>query len=190
MRTGLTSATVLVLLWGVAVPHACAQKGMGDPTGVAQQSVKPESVSLSGKVLAVETGPCERGTGRGYIGTHFLLKTPKGKKLNIHLGPADAVDYVTDQLPVGKKVTVDAFRTAKMPENHYVAKSVTFGKTTIQLRDESLRPLWARSRTVLRGRGGPQRVPGRGRGRGWGRGWKQGPGYGRGWGRAWRWQGG
>lgn len=186
MKTGVTSAAVLVLLWGVAVPHACAQKGMGDPTGVARQAVKPKVVSLSGKVVAVETGPCEKGTGWGYVGTHFLLKAPKGKKLNIHLGPAETVDYVAEQLPVGTKVTVDAFRTTKMPKNHYVAQSLALDGTTIQLRDENLRPLWARSNNALRGRGGPQWVPGRGQGRGW----RRDSGYGRGWGRGWGWQSG
>jgi len=190
MRTGLTSAAILVLSLGVAIPHACAQKGMGDPTGVARQAVKPKVVSLSGKVVAVETGPCEKGTGWGYVGTHFLLKMPKGQKLNIHLGPAEAVDYVTEQLQVGEKVTVDAFRTTKMSKNHYVAQSLALDGTTIRLRDETLRPTWAQSNTASRGRGRLQSVPGRGQRRGWGRGWRRGSGYGRGWGRGWGWQGG
>jgi len=187
MKRKLTLLAAGALLWGVVAPLAHAQRGMGDSAGVARQAVKPEVVTLSGKVLEVKTEPCKMTTGPAYLGTHFLMKTPKGEKLNIHLGPADAVDYVTEQLPVGDKVTVNAFRTVKMPENHYVAQSVAFDGTTIQLRDASLRPLWARSNTAWRGRGGPQWVSGRGQGRDWGRGWGRGPGYGRGWGRGWSW---
>jgi len=146
-------------------------------------------VALSGKVLKIMTEPCKMTTGPAYLGTHFLLKTSKGKRLNIHLGPADTVDDVAEQLPIGEKVKVDAFRTAKLPEDHFVAQSVAFDGTTIQLRDKNLRPLWARSSTALRG-GGPQWVRGRGRGRGWGGGWQRSPGYGRGRGSGWAWQGG
>ena len=191
MRTPVTSTAILVLLCGIVAPPAHAQRGMGEQAGVGREAVKPEVVSLSGKVLAVETGPCKNTTGPADVGSHFLLKMPKGEKLNIHLGPAPAVDYVVEQLTVGKKVTVHAFRTAKMPDNHYVAQSLTLDGTTIRLRDEGLRPFWARGNGASSGRGGPQYGPrmrqglpwrnGAGYGPGWGRGW--GRGGGRGWGR-------
>lgn len=185
MKRGLTFLMAGGLLWGVFAPCAHAQRGMGEPTGVAQQAVKPEVVSLSGEVLAVETGPCKKTTGRADVGSHFLLKTPKGKELNIHLGPAAAVDYILERLPVGKKVTVQAFRTAKMPKNHYVARSLTFDETTIRLRDEGLRPVWARGSGASRGRGGPQYGHGLGQGSPWRTGPGYGPGRGRAWGRGW-----
>ena len=181
MKRKLTFLAAGVLLWGVVAPFAYAQRGMGESAGIARRVVKPEVVTLSGKVLKVKTEPCKTTTGPAYLGTHFLLKTSKGEKMNVHLGPADTVNYVTDRLPVGEKVAVKAFRTAKMPENHYVAQSVAFDGTTIELRDESLRPLWAKSRTALRGRGAAQWDPSRARRRGW----KQGPGHGRGWRRGW-----
>lgn len=180
MKRGLTFLMAGGLLWGVFAPCAFAQRGMGEPAGVAQQAVKPEVVSLSGEVLAVESGPCKKTTGRADVGSHFLLKTPKGRELNIHLGPAAAVHYIVVQLPVGQKVTVHAFRTTKMPKNHYVAQSLTFGSTTIRLRDENLRPFWARGNAVSGGQGGPQRARGNGRGPHYGPGWGgPGRGYGR-----------
>ena len=190
MKRGLAFLAAGTLLWGIVTSFAYAQRGMGERAGVARQAIKPKVVTLTGNVLEVKTEPCKMTTGPAYLGTHFLLKTPKGAKLNIHLGPAEAVAYVTEQLLVGKRVAVDAFRTAKMPENHYVAQSVAVDDTMMQLRDERLRPLWARSSTALRDRSEAQPGSGRGRGRGWGRGWKRGPGYGRGWGRGRRWQGG
>ena len=159
MRITTAVTAILVLSWGVLAPLACAQRGMGELAGVGRRAVKPEVISLSGEVLAVETGPCEKTTGRAIIGSHFLLKTPKGDKLNTHLGPAAAVDYIVERLPVGKKVTVDVFRTAKMPTSHYVAQSLTFDGTTIRLRDERLRPFWARGSGAARGRGRPQYGP-------------------------------
>ncbi len=179
VTTALTA--ILALSWGALAPPAHAQKGMGELSGVGRQAVKPEVVLLSGKVLATETGPCKNTTGPADVGSHFLLETPKGKKLNIHLGPAAAVDYIVEQLTVGKKVTVHAFRTNKMPDNHYVAQLLTLDGTTIRLRDEGLRPFWAGGSGASRG--GPQY--GSGRGRGWGRGGGHGGGRGggRGWGR-------
>jgi len=144
-------------------------------------------VALSGKLTAIETQPCEGGTGSGVIGTHIVLKTDEGAVLNIDLGWAKAVEPTVKQLAIGKTLEVTAFRTDKMPKGRYVAKSLTFDSKTVQLRDENLRPFWA-------GRGpgwyGSENDsiypigPGPGRGRGWdgrrGRGW--GRGRGRGWG--------
>jgi hypothetical protein len=171
MRGSFAFLAGVALLAGVLSPSAYAQKGVGDSAGVAQQPNKPELVSLSGEIVAVETKPCEKTTGHALVGTHILLKTAKGDTLNVHLGWAEAVEEITKQVTVGKKVTVAAFRTDKMPEGQYVAQSVTFDEKTVQLRDENLRPVWAGGGAGLRG--SQQAL---GRGRGWGR------GYGRGWG--------
>ncbi len=179
MKTVATWMAVLVLAGGPIVPGVYAQKGMGESTGIARKAVKPEAVSLSGKVTGVKTGPCEKTTGRANVGTHFLLKTRKGEKLNIHLGPADVVEHIADRLSIGKKVTVNAFRTAKMPENHYVARSLAIDGDSIRLRDEGLRPFWAWGGNS-RGRGG-QMGPSKGQSPGYGRGRQgAGPGWGRG----------
>ncbi len=190
MRTTKTTLFVVVVLsMGLAADHAYGQRGMGQTTGVARMDVRPDVESFSGKVQSVVTGPCEKTTGPAVLGTHFLLETPEGTELNVHLGPAAEVDAVADRLSAGRKVTVDAFRTENMPENHYVAQSFVLGETTIELRDENLRPFWAGGnrdadnrageRVAPRGRGGPPS------GRGWGRssGRGRGPGYGRGYGR-------
>jgi hypothetical protein len=168
MRSTFAFLVGVALLAGVLSPSAYAQKGMGDATGVAQQPTKPKLVTFSGEVVAVETKPCEKTTGNGLVGTHILLKTEKGNPLNIHLGWAEAVKEIAKQLPVGKNVTVVAFRTDKMPEGQYVAKSLTYDGKTVQLRDENLRPLWAGAGN---GQRESQQPAGRGHGRGRGRGW-------------------
>jgi hypothetical protein len=151
MKAVMVSLAALTLTCGILVPNAQGQRGMGESSGVARQSIKPEIVKLSGRLMEIKTGPCEKTTGRSPIGTHLILETDKGDKLNIHLGPDTAVADTVAKLSIGQKLTVKAFRTEKMPENHYSAQSLTFDKTTVELRDAGLRPVW----------GGPQ--AGRGR---------------------------
>jgi hypothetical protein len=168
MRNTATLAVAAIVLFGVATPMAHAQRGIGDPTGVARQPVKPEVVSLVGKLVEVKTDACEATTGRSPIGTHLIVEAADKVQLNVHLGPAAAVADTVAKLAVGQEISVKAFRTEKMKENHYVAQSLTFGKTTVELRDAGLRPLWAQGNADPRGAAGGQ--PGLGRGRGWGRG--------------------
>ena len=188
MKTTMISMAAVLLAMGTLLPNAIAQKGMGDSDGVARQAIKPEIVSLSGKLVEIKTGPCEKTTGRSPIGTHILLESMKGEKLNIHLGPAADVAAAVAKLSIGQEVTVKAFRTDKMPEKHYTAQSLTFGKTTVELRDAGLRPVWARGGAVSddsraaddvagprpgQGRGGPPWAGGR---RGGGGPWRGGRG--------------
>ena len=177
MRICKVSIAAVVFAFGL-LPVASAQRGVGDTQGVAQQPTKPKVVSLSGKVLEVKTESCQTTTGRSPLGTHLMMETSKGKTLNIHLGPVAAVEFVAKELSQGQKVKVEAFRTKKMEKGQYVARTLTFGSRTVELRDETLRPAWA-------GRGGP------GWGRGWGRGdgRGRGAGYGRGRGAGWGRQG-
>ena len=169
MRHSRTVAIAAITLLAVAVPMAHAQKGVGDPTGVARQSVKPEIISLSGKIIEVKTGPCESTTGPSVSGTHLLLETVQKERLNVHLGPAEAVADTVASLSVGQKIAVKAFRTEKMKEKHYVAQTLTF-ETTVELRDAGLRPVWAGGNVGPRRTAASQAGLGRGRGPGWGRG--------------------
>ena len=158
MKSKITLLAAIALLSSTLAPLAYAQKGMGEPTGVARRAVKPELTSFAGNIVAVVTEPCEKTTGRGVVGTHVLLRTKKGRQRNVHLGWSVAVEDIASRLTVGKKVGVTAFRTEKMPEGHYVAQSLEFDGNTVQLRDENLRPFWA-------GRGrGPRRSQRRFRG--------------------------
>ena len=168
MRNTMYFLTLAVLLGGLGLRAAYAQKGIGDNAGVARQAVAPKIVTLQGTVAAVETGPCKNTTGRAVVGTHFLLKTPDGKTLNVHLGPAPVVESTAKRLAKDGEVKVTAFRTDAMPENHYVAQSLTIGDETVTLRDETLRPDWAGPQPATRGRGAMQGGNGRGQGRGQG----------------------
>jgi hypothetical protein len=189
MKTFVVFTAIALLVCGVGLPRAYSQKGAGDPTGIARQADKPEVISLSGKVTAIESGPCERTTGRAGIGTHVLLETTQGDSLNIHLGPKAAVEKIAKQLAVGQSVEVKAFRTDKLPEDNYVAKSIKLDGKTLKLRDDSLRPVWAGGAARQSDGKNPPAAGGgygRGRGAGFGRGPGAGLGYGAGLGRGCR----
>ncbi|MGA9549322.1 MAG: hypothetical protein WBS14_16830 [Rhodomicrobium sp.] len=59
-----------VALLGIVsfVASATAQKGMGEPGGVARQAVKPPSEVMSGTIKDIKTGRCEHTTGRSVEG--------------------------------------------------------------------------------------------------------------------------
>ena len=173
MRTATVAGFCTALVFGMATSMAYAQRGVGDPSGVARQAVKPEIVTLSGRLIEIKTGPCEATTGRSPVGTHIILETPDGKKFNIHLGPADVIADKVAKLSVGQDVAVQAFRTDKLKAQDFVAQSLTSGGIRIELRDAELRPVWA-----------PRSVgtPGFGAGRG-------GPGHGYGPAEGWEWAG-
>ncbi len=179
---------------------ASAQRGLGEWEGVAQRATLPPVIELRGRIEEIDVAPCEATTGRALAGVHMFVLSDdepvggsvaqtKGKhRLNVHLGPAEVLeDEVNDLRKTDREVQVIAFRTEAMEEGHYVARSIRIDeKTTLELRDENLRPLWAggfgegrvRARDFApgggRGRGGGGMGMGQGAGRGLGR-------QGRGW---------
>ena len=144
------------------VSPAMAQKGMGEPGGVARQAEKPPVESLSGTIKDIKTGRCERTTGRSVEGVHLIVQAPDNRTINLHLGPASALADTIQKLSPEETITFEAFRTDRMPKDAYVAKSLTAGGKTFALRSDSLRPKWA---SRGRGMGG-----GRGMGAGFGQG--------------------
>ncbi len=188
------TAMVGLVACALTAPTALAQRGIGGTEGVARTTDLPDVVTLKGTVAKVETGPCENTTGRALTGTHLLMKGPKSKTLNIHLGPTATVAFVAKELTEGKKVKVEAFRTKQMEKNHYVACAITCDGRAVTLRDAMLRPAWAGGGIVAdgpgqtargAGRAGQGMGPGRGRGgygvgRGRGQGWELGRGQARG----------
>ncbi len=156
---------------------AAAQKGTGEPTGVARQAIKPTVTEYSGVVTDVKIGPCEFTTGRSLVGAHLVVRTGTEGAVNLHLGPRDAVQPVIDAAPAGTPIMFEAFRTDAMPADAYVAKSITVDGETMALRDDTLRPTWAM------GPGGGGMGPGQGQGtmgQGQGMGSRRGQGAGMG----------
>jgi hypothetical protein len=140
-RSVLRAVACILLL---ASSAGYAQKGMGDQTGVVRQGLRPSLTRLSGKILSVETHPCEKATGRALAGTHLIIEAANGRQYNLHVGPADAVASVVEPLQPGRPVEVVAFRTSRMPENQYVVSTLLLKNSkAVTLRDADLRPFWA-----------------------------------------------
>jgi hypothetical protein len=181
-------------LWNV--PLAEAQRGMGDASGVARGGVEIERLVVSGTLEKIVTEPCAKTTGWSLAGTHLVIAAGDQETWNVHLGPAVAVESMVEKLTEGMQITVDAFRTAKLPEDACVACALTFDDEELVLRDETLRPVWAGGGRGMGGggrgfgRGGGWNSPGpcgRGAGGGWGAGGGGGRGRGAGMGRGWGW---
>ncbi len=167
-----------ILASSVSVSVA-AQKGTGEQTGVAQSMADPEISTVTGKLLEIESGPCENTTGWAVNGTHLILESADGTKHNIHLGPMRAVSDFVETLEVGEEISAEVFRTERLPENAFVAVQIEQDDHTFVLRGASLQPFWAASADRGRGRGYGARGTGRGMSRGYARGsdrgWSRAP---------------
>lgn len=118
-----------------------AQKGMGDSNGMAKTDQLPELVSLVGTVMEIKTGPCKLSTGKSNSGTHIIVQS-ENELFNIHLGPTNQVkEFVSSSK--GQRIEVMAFRTEKLPEDHYIAQKIAYGGNELVLRDGYLKPFWA-----------------------------------------------
>lgn len=185
---GIVTLTALMTMG----PATWGQRGMGDNEGVVRQAVETKRMTVEGTVKEIIIEKCENTTGPFGVGMHLLLTTGEEKQYNVHLGPAVLIKDMVEPLKAGQSVTVQAFRTEKMPTEHFVAIVLTFDGKTIRLRDENLRPTWAGGQGQFFGRyeARPE-LPrwrqsyGRGYGMGYGRGCRAG--YGGGMSRGYGW---
>lgn len=143
MKTTRYMSTVLGIALLLAGTSAYAQRGVGEPEGVARQGLAPEQIEVAGTIVRIKEGPCESTTGRAYIGMHYFLETADGTIINLHLGPAESMKAMGVPADVGKPVTARAFRTDKMKDHDYVAIQVTVDDEIYVLRDADLKPLWS-----------------------------------------------
>lgn len=73
-----------------------------------------------------------------------MVRLPDGHVLNLHLGPAEAVADIAEDIEVGETIRFRAFRTPKLPAGQYIAQSIRIDGRVVQLRDkQTLRPVWA-----------------------------------------------
>jgi hypothetical protein len=132
-----------MLLFGTIPVYG--QRGLGDPRGIAQAVIKPVTVALTGRITAINTGPCELTTGHGRVGTHLMVQGPEGPPWNLHVGPTTVVASIVQALPKNQPVHFTVFRTAAMKPDHWVVQSIKTVDHEYTLRDQSLRPVWAGS---------------------------------------------
>ncbi len=138
-----------LLTFGLIVGFAAtglAQRGTGEAVGLARQGVQAEPVHLEGTLERVETGPCKHTTGEAVIGVHLFLRVADDQLINLHVGAAEAVSSFTDSLEPGTTLRVEAFRTERLPDNHYIARVIETEDESFEVRNEDLQPFWAAER--------------------------------------------
>lgn len=121
-----------------------AQKGMEEKVGIARSGITREIINLTGTVEEIKMGPCESSTGRGREGIHLIIRDSTDTLYNIHLGPFLALRKKIHDLDEGDEISIEAFQKEDLDKNHLIAKSLSFGITTLHLRDENLKPLWSK----------------------------------------------
>lgn len=140
-----------MMAWMMLAPAVLAQKGTGDRIGAARSAPPVERAMLEGTVEAVRTAPCENTTGRAQQGTHLVVETDDGA-VDLHLGPSDAVRDVRRAVREGTPLKAQAFRTGKLPDDAWVAITLTIEGTVFSLRHpNTLRPRWSGSGGEARG---------------------------------------
>jgi hypothetical protein len=149
----LTLAGALAL--GGAAGDAFAQRGTGEATGVARSGAY-EVRGLAGEIVDTKVGACASTTGRALEGAHLVVALPDGQEADVHLGPtfAEGVSRILDAADAGDEVEAQVFRTDAMPFGAFAAVTVVLDGRTFELRDDNLRPAWARGAGGGRGTGG------------------------------------
>nr|WP_298926113.1 hypothetical protein [uncultured Allomuricauda sp.] len=144
MKRVVKSVVLICLLSVFATGHS--QKGMGESKGVASKGITPELVTLKGVIQEIKKGPCTYTTGKSTSGTHLIINTAHEVVLNVHLGPTKKVSEFVDN-SINDEIEIIAFRTEKLPKDHYIAKELIYNDDELVLRDEYLRPFWANKRS-------------------------------------------
>jgi hypothetical protein len=140
LKLSLTGLTVFSLLVGYS-----QQVAKRDGTGPCFDKDAVEYFQFIGHIKEVNIAECVDATQTMINATHIVVQTLDGKLIDVHLGPTHrVVDYVNHAL--GEKVALNVFTHEKLPENSYVAKELTIDGEMLMLRDEQLRPYWAKKK--------------------------------------------
>ncbi len=134
---------MLVFASMLAAITGYAQKGIGEPKGVAEEAIPVALIELNGTVEEVKEGPCTYTVGESTSGIHLLVMTENKEVANVHLGPTWAISIWVEGMEEGQNVSMIVFRTSNLPTNHYIAKELEWDGQKAQIRDGYLKPFWA-----------------------------------------------
>jgi len=104
-----------------------AQRGIGQPTGVARRDPQRHRPARPDPRLP------QHHRSR-LLGSHLTLQLAEdiaeaqslepGPTVNVHLGPTAATEDDIEGLTEGTRLEVELFRTDRMPDNHFVAATL------------------------------------------------------------------
>ena len=99
---------------------------------------KSKEVTVTGTVEAVTPQQGMRGMG----GTHLTLAVG-AEKLDVHVGPTPWLADKKYEFAAGDQLTIVGSRQTIAGVDSLIAREIDKGGTTMSLRDENGRPLWA-----------------------------------------------
>ncbi len=132
----------LVVIALVVCCTAYAQRGIGEHKGIAKGEIPVDLVELDGVVQNVKEELCSHVLGKSVSGMHLTVMTTTQEEVTIHLGPVWAVSIWTEGIH-DQNVKLVVFRTAKLPQNHFIAKELEWDGQKAVFRDGYLKPFWA-----------------------------------------------
>ncbi len=96
-------------------------------------------IEIKGEITVVEQIVMKQGTSAGI---HISVKT-ETETYVVHLGPKWYLDKQTIQLKVGDKVGIKGSKVTIEGKQTIIAKDVIKDGSTLNLRDETGKPVWA-----------------------------------------------
>lgn len=133
----LEIASLALVLTCLPFAALAAQEGPGPGPGMPRYDLENET-TLTGTIQRID----HPESPRGWQGLHLLLDV-EGETLEVHVGP---LWFATEQgaaFDVGETVEVTGSKGLCRGAEAFLARSVTAGESTVVLRDETGRPLWA-----------------------------------------------
>jgi hypothetical protein len=126
----LTSTFVVLALCALSATPGARTIGIYD---------RSAETTISGTINAVVSYPSMNGT----FGVHLELKTPNGV-VNVHVAPAMFIGENNVSFTTGETITVVGAKIVanKGKTTFVVARTITRGATTLNLRNEEGAPLW------------------------------------------------
>lgn len=144
LLTGLALiAGACLLQWGLSTTDNDPTQELAMSTN-GDETQSPALTTLKGEVMAINLFKRTTPEGKELSMVTLNVKTGENETTPLILGPASFVNDKIRNLQVGSQVSAEAFKPKwKKMTRAYVAKSLSFGDTTVSLRDDSLKPLWA-----------------------------------------------
>jgi hypothetical protein len=148
--TGLAlvvGVTLILSAFGLSDTQSLSQ----DETAIAASDapaahMTPSTSTLKGKVTMINNAKRKAANGKIVNMDSIIVSLPDDTAAIVVLGPADFVSDKIHSLQIDDEVTVEGFQP-KMAKNGkiWIAKNLSWGDKVVQLRNDSMQPLWKNS---------------------------------------------
>lgn len=99
-----------------------------------------EETTVQATVQEVQQVPGQRP---GMVGVRLNVITDTGERISVLVGPLYFLEQAGYSPKVGDRITIEGFLINSDVDAILVARTITYGSTTVTLRDEQGMPLWS-----------------------------------------------